>query len=354
MRAIRFGWLLPLLVIGCGGDAPPLDELPLRDALRADPAVVASLEDVARERLAARFEAARNDDCTADEVASAATAATEVTALDDARARRSADALVVGQVADGVARPVAAAAGAGAPVGLPPLEGEVATSTAALETRALAGSAGALLRGLLATSGARRLERVVGWPTGAIAIGETIYVDAAWLVALAPGEIGADGGATGGTPALGGAAATVAAAGALPDASLSAVVASSSSAALAQSGTSFDAGTVVVPPPPPPSPPPATSGPSFWDACSASSDGCDSTGDSCDTSDGSDSCSGGGDGYDDGGSCSGSGDDGSGAACSAPPDDGADCRAAPGRSHPRDAAIVWLLAPLGFLLGKRR
>jgi hypothetical protein len=351
MRVIRFGWLLPLIIVGCGGDAPPLDELPLRDALRADPAVIASLDDVARERLAGRFEAARTDDGTVDEVANAATAATEVTALDDARALRSADALVVGQVADGVARPVGASAGTGIAGALPSLEGEVATSTAALEARALAGSAGALLRGLFATSGARRLERVVGWPAGAIAIGETIYVDAAWLVALAPVESGADGGATGGPPAPAGAAATVAAASALPDASSSAVAASLSSVALAQSGTSFDAGTVVVPPPPPPS---STSGPSFWDACSASSDGCDSTGDSCDTGDGSDSCSGGGDGYDDGSSCSGSGDDGSGAACSAPPDDGADCRAAPGRGHPRDAAIVWLLAPLGFLLGKRR
>ncbi|HSY40263.1 MAG TPA: hypothetical protein VLA79_12065, partial [Polyangia bacterium] len=191
-----------LVFVGCGDGTPPLDELPLRDTLRADPAVVAALGDSARQRLAARFEAAVTDDATTDAVplADRPTPASEVTSLDEARLRRAADALVVGTIGDGVARPVAVGAAAQTP--LPQLEGEVATTTAALETRALDGAAGARLRALLAVSGAQRLERVVGWPAGAVAIGETIYVDASWLVALAPVEGGADGpdAADGGTP----------------------------------------------------------------------------------------------------------------------------------------------------------
>lgn len=53
--------------------------------------------------------------------------------------------------------------------------------------RALAGHAGVELRILLAASGAHHLRRVVGWPIGAVAIDDTLYVNAAWLVALAPG-----------------------------------------------------------------------------------------------------------------------------------------------------------------------
>jgi hypothetical protein len=372
MRWIGPAWMVVLLVVGCGGEAPPLDELSLRDTLRAEPEVVASLGDEVRQRLATRFEMARIAGGASDEIADAPTPAAEVTALDEARTRRSADALVVGASAGGVAWPVAATVGASESAALPPLEGEVATNTAALEARALEGPAGAALRGLVATSGARRLERVVEWPVGAIAIGDTVYVDASWLVALAPVETSADGG-VGIAPAPAAGTATSDSAGALSAASPLGVAAASSSGAPGASSARFDggcppddincsifdAGTVTPPatatPPSPPNPPPppttTTTAPSFWDACSA---GC-AAGDSCDTSDDdSDSCSGGGDGYDDSSSCSGGGDDGSGDACSSPPDDGADCRTAPGRGHPRDAMIVWMLAPLGFLLGKRR
>ena len=336
MARARFGWwsigLSTLVLVGCGDGTPPLDELPLRDTLRAEPAVVATLDDSARQRLAARFEAAATDDATPDAIVERTTPASEVTSLDEARVRRAADALVVGTIGGGVARPVAL--GVVAPTPLPPLEGELATTTAALEARALAGPAGARVRALLNASGAQRLERVVGWPAGAVAIGETIYVDASWLVALAPVEGGVDAGpdaADGGAPGSVGTG---------DDPTPSSVAATSSQIALATSATSFDAGTFSPPPPPPPS-----SGPSFWDACSASSDSCDTTGtedSSCSsTDDGSDS------------SCSGT-DDGSADACTAPPDDGSGCRVSPGRERPRGATIVWVLAPLGFLLGRRR
>ncbi len=337
MARARLGWwsigLSTLVLVGCGDGSPPLDELPLRDTLRADPAVVAALDDSARQRLAARFEAAATEDATPDAVAARPTPASEVTSLDEARLRRAADALVLGTIGDGVARPLGLSAGAQTP--FPQLEGEVATTTAALEARALDGPAGARVRALLKASGAQRLERVVGWPAGAVAIGETIYVDASWLVALAPVGGGVDAGPD---AADGGTAGSVGTGG---DPTPSDVAASSSPIALATSATSFDAGT--FPPPPPPPPPP--SGPSFWDACAASSDSCDTTGtedSSCSsTDDGSDS------------SCSGT-DDGSADACTAPPDDGGSCRVSPGRERPRDATIVWVLAPLGFLLGRRR
>ena len=150
MGRARFGWLsmglATLILVGCGDGTPPLDGLPLRDTLRADPAVVAALGDSARQRLAARFEAAVTDDGTSDAVAEGPTPANEVASLDEARVRRAADALVVGTIGDGIARPVAVAVSTLMP--LPQLEGEVATTTAALEARALEGPAGTRLRDL--------------------------------------------------------------------------------------------------------------------------------------------------------------------------------------------------------------
>ena len=322
-----------LLVAGCGEGAPPLDELPLRDALRADPQVVAAMPAAARQRLAARFEAARQDDPSSDAVDSAAIPGTLVSALDDVRARRDADAFLVGAVVAGLARPVPAGdTAASAP--LPELEGETATATTSLEAGALGGTAGVSLRALLAASGARRLQRVVGWPVGAIAIDDTVYVDAAWLVALAP-DAGADGGASDG---------------AAPDAAIGNGPSRGASSESIDGGArrvTFDAGlslpppyeppTVVTPPAPQPPPPPPAPGPDFWDACAAGV----SAG-SCDDTDDDDSCSGTSGGDDDSDSCS------------QPPDDGADCRLSPGRSRPRATTLVWVLAPLGYLVGRRR
>ncbi len=355
MGSARLGWLsiwLPTLVlVGCADGTPPLDELPLRDTLRAEPAVVAALDDSARHRLAARFEAAATDDPTVDLIAAAAAPANEVTSLDDTRAGRAADALVVGAIGDGVARPLGTSLSDKTP--LPQLEGAAATTTAVLEASALAGAAGGRLRALLTASGAQRLERVVGWPAGAIAIGETIYVDASWLVALAPVQGGPDGSTDGSNAADGGTSRspTARAAGdSTPSGVVSGAQASIAVATSAASFDGYDAGTVTPPPPPPP--PPPTSGPSFWDACSASSDSCAASSDSCDTSSSDDSsCSGTDDGSDS--SCSGT-DDGSADSCSTPPDDGSDCRVSPGRERPRAATIVWVLAPLGFLIGRRR
>ena len=272
-----------------------------------------------------------------------------MSALDVARARRDADAFLVGAVVAGQARP-AVSVNAATSVPLPELEGEVATATAPLEAGALAGTAGTSLRALLAASGARRLQRVVGWPVGAIAIDDTVYVDAAWLVALAP-DAGVDGGVSdaeaadaargGGPPAGTGGTGTSGTGAGTPPESIDAGV----------RRVTFDAGLSLPPPydPPtesqpltrqtPPPPPPAPS-PDFWDACAAgaSAGSCDDTDDDDD-----DSCSGNTGGDDDADSCS-----------QTPPDDGSDCRLSPGRGRPRATTLVWVLAPLGYLVGRRR
>ena len=264
MRRALCGWLSiglsTVALVGCGDGTPPLDELPLRDTLRADPAVVAALGDQARQRLAARFEAAVTEDATSDALAERPTPASEVTALDEARMRRTAEALVVGTIAGGIARPVALVMGAETP--LPQLEGPAATTTAALEARALDGAAGARLRALSRSSGAQHLERVVGWPAGAVAIGETIYVDASWLVALAPVQGGVDGSDDADDGARGSPAPAGTSVGTGGDSPPS-TGASSSPIALATSAVSFDAGAYTPPTPPPRPPPPPPDGPSL-------------------------------------------------------------------------------------------
>ena len=211
MRAGSSGWLLLLVTLGgCAGAAPPFDELPLRDTLRADPEIVATLPDDARARLGARFQAAGAGDTAADPIRMAAPSVSGLAAeVDRVRQARSADALVVGVLGGGAAQALPAGSQSAATSPVPPLQGAAATSTAELEARALNGAAGASLRELVAAAHAQRLERVVGWPIGAIAVGDTVYVNGAWLVALAPaassasaardaggcGDGGCDGGA---------------------------------------------------------------------------------------------------------------------------------------------------------------
>ena len=100
-------WLLVLLG-GCDEGAPPFEELPLRDALRADPAAVAAMSGAARARLAARFEAAHSEDRTLDKLADDSSAApqTLVTQLDRARQRRQGEPMLLGVINQGAAWPI--------------------------------------------------------------------------------------------------------------------------------------------------------------------------------------------------------------------------------------------------------
>ena len=347
---MRFKLACVLIVLaGCAEEGPPLDELPLRDALRADPQVVASMSDERRARLAARLAAARTADVASDPVAGAAGDASALVAeLDAARGRRSAEPLIVGEIRDGTARPTVADRGDADTTPLPPLE--PAADVTPLEARALAGAAGSLVRAVLAASGARNLRRVVGWPIGAVALGDTAYVNGAWLAALArvdAPDAGADASAS---PGAGLAASPVAASTAMPPAPAPGSVESRAAPAdvsPASPGSSPDGG-VYAPLPPPPAPPNDGAG----DACSSFGDACagSSEDDSCGDDDGGDSCD---DGGDDGGgdACSDGGGDACGGADADP-----SCEISRGRHRGRTGRnpAVTLFGPLAFLLTRRQ
>jgi hypothetical protein len=411
MCASRSGWWLlatlfatvpAILAAGCaGGGGPPFDELPLRDALRAEPDVVAALPDEARARLASRLQAEGARDTASDPVEAGALAPSALVAeVDLARQRRSADALVIGLVGGGAAQALPAGSQAAVAATLPPMEGLVATSTAGLEARALAGVAGASLRELMAASGATRLERVVGWPVAAAAIGETVYVNGAWLVAVSPTS--ADGGAcdsglcdggragpgwidAGGVVSSGNASGT--GTGGAAGWAGSAMTGSpggqgghagqvgrdgrggqggitgrgGAGGAAGRRGTGGGTGGWSVDPTPPTGQPPSTTtdpGTSAGDAAAAA-DGCAALADSCGSTDegyGGDSCSGTNDGYG-GDSCSGTNDGYGGDSCSGGGGDYGDassCQTAPGRRGTRPGTIAWLFAPLLYLWGRKR
>jgi hypothetical protein len=364
MRRLRYLWLVVVLV-GCGEGPPPLDELPLRDALRADPEVVAALPDDARAKLASRLEAARAGDGVTDDLhTDAVEPVALVAALDVARARRSGGPLVAGVIAGGVATPLADSADdAGGPA-LPALESGAAAATGDLELAALNEKAGASLRALLRASGASRLRRVTGWPTGAVAIGDSVYVNAAWLVAMAPANGGpADAGAP---PATTGGPAPAPATGAQPPARAPSVPPSGADAgapaeeqsALASAVPSDyggpDGGTTTTAPTPTPT------DTSFWDSCAACSDACASSDSSgCDdSSDNSCDSTSSDDGSTD--SCNNTTDDGSTDSCNNTGDGGdSNCQVAGGRSrgHGRGGGpgrVAWLLTPLGYLMARER
>jgi hypothetical protein len=380
---------LPLIALltaaGCEQLAPPLDELPLRDALRADPDVVAALPDDARQRLAARLALARVDETSGETMPGGDLSPQLLIArVDQARELRGQDALVASVVtADGVQPVTGATSGATAmPLPSPAAEGP-ASPTAALEALGLAAGGGDAVRALLAASGARRLQRVVGWPVGAVAIGETVYVNAAWLVALAPAS-NADGGAAvdaGDPGATAGAASGRAGATTTVGARATPAFQNDGTPGTAGRSGSVDAGAppsshdagVYVPPVwdpgpyvPPPSPTPPTTYPPAGDsaACAGSCDtsssssgggdcssGGDSSGDACNSSSDSsgDDCSSSSDGSDQ--ACQSSGDDG--AACESSNDEGG-CQIAHGRRRGGNGTLLTLVAPLAFLLPRRR
>jgi hypothetical protein len=338
-----------ILISGCGEEGPPLDELPLRDALRADPQVVAAMSDERRARLAARLEAARAVDVASDPVAAEGDASALVTELDAARARRSAEPLIVGEIRGGNARATAADRGYVDTTPLPPLE--PAADVTPLEARALAGAAGSSVRAVLAASGARNLRRVVGWPIGAVALGDTAYVNGAWLAALARADAADAGADASAAPGAGIGATPVAASTsttAMPPAPEPASVearAAPAGISPASPRSSPDGG--VYAPAPPPSDGSGDACASFGDSCVGSSED-----DSCGDDDGGDSCD---DGGDDGGGDACSGGDDAGDACGGADADPS-CQISRGRHRGRTGRnpAVTLFGPLAFLLTRRQ
>ncbi len=182
----------------CSDSPPPLAELSMRDALGAEPAVVGELPAYAKEALADKFKGALESQAVTEETegAGAITPAEEVRAIDDARAAQDKDCLLAADVTVAKGRLVAhtrsfsepdASAEPKPPV-LPPIEGDVPTVTRDEETRALSGAAGRVISRMLVDTHARRVMRVTRWPMAAVAIDDVVYVNAAWLTAMAARE----------------------------------------------------------------------------------------------------------------------------------------------------------------------
>src|SRR5262249_31004835 len=155
--------LLALLFGACADEAPPFDDLPLRDALGADPEVIAALPREAERALGERFESTRKGESEAEEVQpdASGTPAALVRDADAAREERGEDALVAAilspEAGSVVVRP-RRLEDAAAPLALPPLLGQPpSASTAEAEAQALAGRAGAIVAALVEHAGAKQM-----------------------------------------------------------------------------------------------------------------------------------------------------------------------------------------------------
>jgi hypothetical protein len=189
-----------LFACGGGEESPPLDEMPLRDTLLAEPRSIAQLPTDVRQRLRARFSAERlrADATTEVSLQPGMTFANQVLLMDATRFSAGRDALLSGtwqelpQTAQATA--FIAAVGSQPLAELPPLEGDLSGSTLLMEQHALTGEAGAVVEGLLRATSARRLERVVSLPLAALSANGTVYVNAAWLTAMDPQTTSCSGG----------------------------------------------------------------------------------------------------------------------------------------------------------------
>jgi len=290
--------------------------------------------------------------------------------VDRIRQHRQAEPLLLGLVRQGAAWPIQGDGHLGGEP-LPVLDGPPASATAAIESRALAGRAGAELRLLLAASGAQHLQRVLGWPAGAVALEETIYVNASWLVALAPAERpNLDGGLTSDVAASSVSVVSNPAA----RAELSHAPSAGAIPSEAIKGTQIPRYAADAGAPPstwtqPLSEPSAQPVPS--DGCQACADSCASyDGQSCESADtggeGDDSSDGSSDGCDssaqddtyagsDGcGSDSGDGATTDSCAGDSGEVDASGCQLGPRPRNKRSRLSAWLFAPLGYLLFRRR
>ncbi len=410
---MRSGWRvlgIALLLAGCSDGGPPLDELSLREALGAKAEVVAGLPVAARRRLAERFEAARVQPESAQALPSensgSGAGAGErspreiLRAVDAARAAAGRDALIAAELEGGLVAPLAARDDDDE--ALPPVEyedaGAASSAIAGVEAAALSGRAGAVVRALVRQSGAHRIARVDGWPAAALAAGDVVYVDGAWLVALAALDDAPDAGVSSTanpTPNAHATANTHASATANAHATTNTHASATSNARTVRSAQKLPNAPNVhsVQPPPPARPAPSLrawpvayealpdAGPatlhpeddpltatdlatthvvpvahgtcdqSCGDTACNSAQGASACGDGCDDNQSDDNscddCSGGSDGTDcsggdcSGGDCSGCGDFAKAARTSV-------------RSSPRSTRLGWLLLPLVYLQRARR
>lgn len=189
----RAACLLAFLgVPGCADPSPPFEDLSLRDALRADPEVIASLPPEARAEIADRLTAPADEGLEgAVEVQPGADAAAASLLLraDAAREADDRDAVVLADLQRTgpgfVLLPLTITGAAPSPPERYLLQAPADARTADIEQRALDGRAGAILHHMGVDPAEARLVRVTGFPVGALLFEGDAYVNASWLVALA-------------------------------------------------------------------------------------------------------------------------------------------------------------------------
>jgi hypothetical protein len=174
---------------GCGEDAPPYESLPLRDALRAAPEVVATLSDEARHELALRLrEAEQVDPETLTFKPEILSLEPLVSSADDVRENTGKDALVFGEIlatdGHGLLEIHASADFDTENASLIDVQGKANDVAAPFEEAALRGQAGKTLRGFVARTHAKSVVRMTGLPVAAVAWNDKVYVNESWLVAL--------------------------------------------------------------------------------------------------------------------------------------------------------------------------
>jgi hypothetical protein len=180
---------LVIFMAGCG-DVPPFEGLDLRDALRADPKVIAAMSFESRRSLAHRILAVESIVAEPTPVSDLSLApAQRILAADQAIQTKGKEAAILAVLRDkdgqlSLVRHLHTQKSIKNKM-LPKLEGQPAKLTAAFEQRALQGQAGRRLQDLCTqTTNANRLQRVVGWPVGAVVMRNTVYVNASWLVIM--------------------------------------------------------------------------------------------------------------------------------------------------------------------------
>lgn len=185
-------WVL-MVSIGCGGEQdPPFDELSIRDAMQAKPEAILALTTTVKIALANRLVAAIGQESPPFSLpSSTGTTWGERTIVQDGvRIKQGKDALVLIQWSSGmndlVATSLQVPRDRAAPARpLPTVTGPLADTTAAEESRALAGKAGAILEQTMRLSSTWTLVRAPSWPAGVTATPDAIFVNPAWLTAMA-------------------------------------------------------------------------------------------------------------------------------------------------------------------------
>lgn len=176
-------------VAGCGDDTPPYEVLPLRDALRAAPEVMASLSHDARHDLALRLSNAQQvEPETVTFSPESLSLEPLVTSADAVRESSGKDAFMLGAMLATEGHGLVEIEGLSDAdaTNAPPIEvqGKVSDEVAPFEEAALRGEAGKTLRGFVAHTHAKNVVRMTGLPVGAVAWNDTVYVNESWLVAM--------------------------------------------------------------------------------------------------------------------------------------------------------------------------